>query len=120
MLTKKTKAILQKIYEVIIDCRHPCVEFVIDTYSIRENFTDYDITTKVGRENYQKQCTNTIGYLTTFHAHYNTKDDNDRFPFKDNVTIDAKRLDPWLSLHILLDDLHYQMETGDFVDDDQS
>ena len=108
-----SKAILQNILNVITECQHPSVEYISEGI-VRENFTNYDLTTKEGRDKYLATCKSTIGFQTAFYSSLRHKKSG--LPFSHKATVNIYKLDPWLSLYILTEDLDFQMETMDLCD----
>lgn len=111
--SKGTEKLLKQIEQVIVRSGHPSVEYLVGG-AVRENSRNYDLTTREGREEYQKKCRETIGGLIMFDAATGRERENDLTPRR--FILETGKLEPWLTLGVLIGELAYQMETQDLVD----
>ena len=121
--------ILGEIKNAITESQHPMIEYSAEGI-IKENSKSYDLTTSKGRRACERVCQQRIGYMTQFQA-YSILEKQDKK--KDNaskkeganftlfktgfILIKTNKLEPWLSICLLINQLTFQMETQDIFDE---
>ena len=121
--------ILGEIKNAITESQHPMIEYSAEGI-IKENSKNYDLTTPKGRRACERVCQQRIGYMTQFQAysileeHEKKKgdtiksEDTDFILFRAGfILIKKSKLEPWLSICLLINKLTFQMETQDIFDE---
>jgi hypothetical protein len=112
-LSKGTQKNLRLIERAIVQSRHPMVEY-LGSGVVRENFRNYDLTTKEGRGACEEKCKMTIAYFIFLKTQPAKEKNQNRLPAE--LILKTREFSPWLDIYLLIDDLRFQMETADLVD----
>ncbi len=125
-LSKKSKEIMEKIRSLAT--RFPSLlkidqeAILVDSSSARR----YDLRVREHRDAYENKCQAAIGY--SMYISVGVIQDQRRKTAKQSIThisdtnfgdiqLNVNRFDPWLSLLFLLNDLTFQIETQDLIDE---
>ena len=115
-LSDRSREILTKIENLLRP--YPGLMAYLGDGIVEKNFKKYDLKSKTRRDDFEKECQLSLAYIlvlmTKIEMDKSGKRHRNGTPAQQKIR--TRKLDPWISLSFLIQDLDFQMETMDLID----